>query len=75
MLEFKYQQIDDGTGIDKNGYLLECSCGGDIFFIFQLPINHLHYQCAQCEQSYCTTDMCDLTKQETREAAQGLYPR
>lgn len=85
MIEFKPEQIDDGTGVIKPGYLLECSCGGDIFYVFvpgygyggAEPINsqHLHYQCGQCEQSYCTLNTCELTKQETSEAAQGLYPR
>ncbi len=76
MLSFPLEQVDDGTGVDKEAYLMQCSCGGDVFYIFQ-PITvlqiHVHYQCAQCEQTYCTINACQLIRQETSEAAQGLF--
>lgn len=80
MLNFNLQQINDGGGTDIMGFLLECSCGGDIFYVFvpewagqDAPL-HLHYQCAQCEQSYCHAGICQIPQrqQETSEAPQGM---
>lgn len=65
MTSFVLQEVDEGDGMVKPAYLLECNCGGDVFFVSMTAIatampSHLHYQCSQCEQTYCTTGQCQI---------------
>jgi len=77
MFELKPQEIEDGSGTVKQGFLMECPCGGDIFHVFILNgLSCLHYQCAQCESSICGANQCQsVVPGAQSETAQRLYSR
>ncbi len=77
MFSMKPQEIDDGSGTDKQGFLLECPCGGDIFHLFVLQgMSCLHYQCAQCETTICGNNTCPpIIPGAPNERPQGLHQR
>lgn len=62
-LNYEPNIIDDGSGQEYQALTAECNCGedSDVFFVFQIAgLDHLHFQCAQCDQSYCPNGVCLL---------------
>lgn len=50
-------KITDTDGVSRTGGLLTCGCGVTAFhcYLIDLPQGtHLHYQCPDCGQTFCT---------------------
>ncbi len=48
--------INQRTGDSFDGGIGECECGGHTFIILWVTgQDHPHYQCTECESSYCGT--------------------
>lgn len=79
MFALQPRELDDGSGTTKQGFLMECTCGGDIFHAFVLNgMSCLHYQCAQCEVSVCTHGRCPTIipgEPNANERTEGLHQR
>jgi hypothetical protein len=76
MLTATVELIDDGSGIEQMAQLFQCTCtpDSDVFHVFMPANGHLHFQCVQCEQTYCPyVHECVIPRQEPNEAVEGLH--
>jgi hypothetical protein len=57
MINVKPVNIVCTDGISRTGGLLTCDCGVTAFYCYLVNLpeeTHLHYQCPDCQQTFCT---------------------
>lgn len=57
MINVKSVNIVCTDGVSRRGGLLTCGCGVTAFYCYLIDLpqgTHLHYQCPDCGQTFCT---------------------